>query len=1195
MLRSIYTRRVLYTAILAVASSAQAQVQFNDFSNTSSLQLNGNAAGNTNVIDGAVLRVTSNDTGEAGSAFTTTAYNLGSGFSTFFTFRISDFDNSGFYGADGMLFLVQNDPRGSTALGVSGGALGYSDPDNSPGLSIQNSAGIEFDTYTNEEYNDPDTTHVALDLNGSVTHSTNPSDPTFPVSMADNLNNQSLWYTWIDYNGSTIELRMSQDGVRPDAPTLSEPLTLNSAQTYFTGFTAGTGSGTENHDVLNWSFTNTYDPYGSVENVLTDAHADGDFLAGTSTGDWSDTNSWIDHQVPTNATNTYLDTFDNAYTLNVGAGTNAVAQNVTIHGSDSAPVTLTIHDGGTLNVAADFKAGGIGDSAATITVDGAGSQLNVVGSIYLSSDSNAGPGSASTISVTNGGSLSSLDAHIGALGEGVASVSVDGSGSTWTVRQYLYAGEYGAAASLSFTNGAVVNDGEAHIGNTSPATVLIDDSTWHTDNTLYVGEYALPSSVTGQNGAIIEAYDVRISHDAQNTETPSTVTIDGTGSHLNVADEILVGGEYGNGKLTISNNASASSSDLYIAGDLPDTDSGAATDDATSIGTVVVDAGSLDNSGGSTNVGRNGTGKLIVKNGGQVVSDTAVIGDNSTGNGLVFVGGKPSGVTSSWQVNNDLVVGRTGIGALTVKSDMGTAFVTASQATVGWSDAVSGATGTGTLTVDGAHSSMTIYGDNAQLYIGRDAGNGSVTVSNGGSLVIAPTSVSNTGGLVYVGEGANSTGSLVIDGSGSQLLTSAKIYAGFSGTGSITVSNGGLLITAENLSQTDSSGTLGRNVGSSGTATITDAGSKWTQDGTLNVGFAGTGNLMVLNGGELDSVDGVIARNPGSTGTATVDGNDSKWSLSDILSVGGTATDAGGTGQVTISNGGFILANYGVDVWSGSSVLIQNSAVLQSFLTVIDGSLQITDGSAAGLYNVTGSGSVSIVNNASLVTLGIRIAQLTVDGGGLYVQFNSSDPYPSRIGSLTITNGGVVDLDNNPLILDYTSTSPLSAVRGYLHDGLMTSASATNDAQHRTGLAYVEASKLLGISGAQTALWYGETVDATTVLVKYTWLGDANLDGKINADDFAMIDRGFAKHMAAGTAYWSDGDFNYDGVVNSADYMIIDRDFALQSGALSPAFLAEREAQFGDAYVSQLLTSIPEPSMVGLVIGTLAMTRRKRK
>jgi len=54
------------------------------------------------------------------------------------------------------------------------------------------------------------------------------------------------------------------------------------------------------------------------------------------------------------------------------------------------------------------------------------------------------------------------------------------------------------------------------------------------------------------------------------------------------------------------------------------------------------------------------------------------------------------------------------------------------------------------------------------------------------------------------------------------------------------------------------------------------------------------------------------------------------------------------------------------------------------------------------------------------------------------------------------------------------------------------------------------------------------------VTVMYTMYGDANVDGKVNADDLIRV---LANYNAAGN--WSAGDFNYDGVVNSDDLIKI--------------------------------------------------------
>ena len=148
-----------------------------------------------------------------------------------------------------------------------------------------------------------------------------------------------------------------------------------------------------------------------------------------------------------------------------------------------------------------------------------------------------------------------------------------------------------------------------------------------------------------------------------------------------------------------------------------------------------------------------------------------------------------------------------------------------------------------------------------------------------------------------------------------------------------------------------------------------------------------------------------------------------------------------------------------------------------------------------------------------------------------------------------------------------------------------TSSSAAADPQLRTAIAYADASLL------NTTNFSGTPVDSTTLLLKYTYYGDANMDGRINADDFALIDRGFAKHLTG----WTNGDFNYDNSVTPADYLLIDRVFAQQSGPLSPSFLAMRESQFGDAYVSQLLASVPEPSSLTCLLAGLAFLTRRRR
>ena len=58
------------------------------------------------------------------------------------------------------------------------------------------------------------------------------------------------------------------------------------------------------------------------------------------------------------------------------------------------------------------------------------------------------------------------------------------------------------------------------------------------------------------------------------------------------------------------------------------------------------------------------------------------------------------------------------------------------------------------------------------------------------------------------------------------------------------------------------------------------------------------------------------------------------------------------------------------------------------------------------------------------------------------------------------------------------------------------------------------------------------SVDSTAVLVRYTYYGDANSDGKVNLLDFNKI----AANFNGSGKVWSDGDFTYDGNVNLNDF-----------------------------------------------------------
>jgi hypothetical protein len=75
----------------------------------------------------------------------------------------------------------------------------------------------------------------------------------------------------------------------------------------------------------------------------------------------------------------------------------------------------------------------------------------------------------------------------------------------------------------------------------------------------------------------------------------------------------------------------------------------------------------------------------------------------------------------------------------------------------------------------------------------------------------------------------------------------------------------------------------------------------------------------------------------------------------------------------------------------------------------------------------------------------------------------------------------------------------------------------------------------LGIGSPHTTFG-GQAVTPNTVLVKYTYSGDANLDGVVDGDDYTYWLNGFLGTTHPSVQGWLRGDFDYDGRVDGDDY-----------------------------------------------------------
>jgi hypothetical protein len=153
-----------------------------------------------------------------------------------------------------------------------------------------------------------------------------------------------------------------------------------------------------------------------------------------------------------------------------------------------------------------------------------------------------------------------------------------------------------------------------------------------------------------------------------------------------------------------------------------------------------------------------------------------------------------------------------------------------------------------------------------------------------------------------------------------------------------------------------------------------------------------------------------------------------------------------------------------------------------------------------------------------------------------------------------MSSSGKLDLKNGGLIVNYTSSTPYDNVFSLVGDGsaggdwngIGINSSTAAASSGRFGLAVAEAKDVFGISGSQTRTWLGRNVDATSVVVRFSYAGDSNLDGALNGDDYFVID---SNVLRSGSVFgYHNGDFNFDGEINGDDYFVLDANILAAQG-----------------------------------------------
>jgi T5SS/PEP-CTERM-associated repeat protein/autotransporter-associated beta strand protein len=150
------------------------------------------------------------------------------------------------------------------------------------------------------------------------------------------------------------------------------------------------------------------------------------------------------------------------------------------------------------------------------------------------------------------------------------------------------------------------------------------------------------------------------------------------------------------------------------------------------------------------------------------------------------------------------------------------------------------------------------------------SGAGHFTKTGAGTLILTAANTFNyTGGGSFLNSSAIREGTVHLNGGTINHGTTGDIWVGESSgdNGTLIISNGG-----------DASGyfgVLGNSAGSTGKATVTGAGSTWTNSNGFDVGYSGTGVLTVANGGVVSVTGGtntVSLATSGGNGTLNIGG-----------------------------------------------------------------------------------------------------------------------------------------------------------------------------------------------------------------------------------------------------------------------------------------------------------------------------------
>jgi fibronectin-binding autotransporter adhesin len=307
----------------------------------------------------------------------------------------------------------------------------------------------------------------------------------------------------------------------------------------------------------------------------------------------------------------------------------------------------------------------------------------------------------------------------------------------------------------------------------------------------------------------------------------------------------------------------------------------------------------------------------------------------------------------------------------------------------------------------------------------------------------------------------------------------------------------------------------------------------------------------------------------GTGGVTTISANSGK-----TLAIDNSGSDA----AVSVS-GGNVNISAPLSLTSNANITVSGSNTL-SVSGNISGAGKLTT-AGSGAVTLTGSNSYGggthvtggMLNIESTTALPASSA-LIVDGSAAVV-INRNGGGKISLDLASLSDNGLIDLQNNAMTIHGANGGTYTAVNGLLQSGFTTN-------QNWSGTSGITTTTL----GGSSLYTLGEALIGSDLKAGYTYYGDADMSGIVDGGDYTMIDTGFG----GGGTGWQYGDFNYDGSIDGSDYSLIDNAFNTQTGSAPAAQVATNTSEIAGG------SAVPEPASLGaLGIGAWGLMNRRRR